>query len=53
MTLLVRVAQANTEELFDFYRRQQIDTEFCINFGNHFTEPIKRSASGIKWLLTR
>lgn len=49
----LKPVQANTEELFAFYQNQQIDVELIINSGNHFTESMKRSALGIKWLLAR
>ncbi len=49
----LKVVQNNTEMLVAFYRNQQINTEFRLNSGNHFTEPAKRSAMGIKWLLSR
>ncbi|MCM1567927.1 MAG: alpha/beta hydrolase-fold protein [Roseburia sp.] len=49
----LKAVQANTEELTDFYRRQQINTTFHTNPGNHFTETAKRSAHGIQWLLSR
>ncbi|MCM1193298.1 MAG: alpha/beta hydrolase-fold protein [Butyrivibrio sp.] len=48
----LRSVQANTEALVDFYRRQQIDTEFRLNPGGHFTEPARRTAMGIRWLVT-
>jgi len=49
----LKLVQTNTEELVAFYRKQQIDIEFRFNLGNHFTEPVKRSAMGIRWLLLR
>lgn len=49
----LKVVQNNTETLVAFYRSQQINTEFRLNSGNHFTEPVKRIAMGIKWLLSR
>jgi len=49
----LKSVQTNTRELVDYYRKQQIDTNFILNSGSHFTEPIKRSAMGIKWLLSR
>ncbi len=49
----LKAVQARTEELVAFYRSQQIDTEYQLNPGNHFSDAIKRSALGIKWLLTR
>lgn len=49
----LKVVQNNTEALVAFYRSQKINTEFRLNPGNHFTEPIKRIAMGIKWLLSR
>jgi len=49
----LKVVQNNTEMLAAFYRNQQVNTEFKLNSGNHFTEPDKRSAMGIRWLLSR
>lgn len=48
----LRTVQTNTEALVDFYRRQQINTEFRLNPGGHFTEPARRAAMGIRWLVT-
>lgn len=49
----LKPVQANTEELFEFYQKQQMDVEFVIHPGSHFTEPVKRCASGIQWMLAR
>lgn len=49
----LKAVQANIEELVDFYRKQQIDIAFRLNAGSHFTEPVRRSAMGIGWLLSR
>jgi len=49
----LKVVQSHTEELASFYKDQHINTEFQLNPGNHFAEAVKRSALGIKWLLSR
>lgn len=50
--MYLKTVQSNTEELVAFYQNQQINTKFQLNSGNHFTEPINRSAKGIQWLLS-
>lgn len=41
----------NTEKLFEFYKSQGIPAIFELNPGNHFTETVSRTATGIKMLL--
>ena len=43
----------NTEEIEAFYHSKGIDTRFCLNPGTHYTEPIRRTAAGLAWLLSR
>ncbi len=43
--------QKNTEWLANYYKTKGIETTFVLNPGNHYFEPIKRMADGIKWML--
>ncbi len=47
----LKSVQDDTGELAAFYRDRQIDTLFRLNRGNHYTEPARRTALGIGWLL--
>jgi len=50
---MLRTVQENTETLSAFYQRQGIDTVFRLVPGNHFQDPVQRTAAGIAWLLSR
>ena len=41
----------NTQNIRDFYSGLGIQTHFQLNPGNHFTDPVGRTAAGIAWLL--
>ena len=45
------LVRKNTEKLFEFYKSQGIPAIFELNPGNHFTETVSRTATGIKMLL--
>ncbi len=49
----LRPVQPNTEKLAAWFQSLQIDTLFELNPGNHFIDPVQRTARGIHWLLTR
>ena len=46
----LKTVQKNTEELAEFYRRQNIKTTFRLNTGNHYANAAERTAAGILWL---
>lgn len=45
--------QESTEEISIFYQKKGISTAFQLNPGNHFKNSVKRTVSGIQWILTR
>lgn len=49
-TLLASV-QTNTQALYEKYKAQGIQTSFVLQEGGHFTQPNKRMAKGIQWIL--
>lgn len=49
----LKTVQQCTEELAAHYRCLGVDTFYELNPGGHYRDIIKRSAAGIKWLLTR
>lgn len=49
----LKSVQQKTEELEAIYRGQGIDTAFVRNPGNHYTEPVRRTARGLAWLLSK
>lgn len=49
----LKTVQQCTEELAVHYRSLSINTFYELNPGGHYRDIIKRSASGIKWLLTQ
>ena len=48
---ILKTVQERTEELYRFYKNNGINTESCLNEGNHFAQPDRRTACGIKWIL--
>lgn len=49
----LKTVQQCTEELAAHYRSLGINTCYELNTGGHYRDIIKRSAAGIKWLLTQ
>ncbi len=49
----LKAVRDNTQVLAAYYQSQQIDTAFQLHQGDHYTESVKRTALGIRWLLTR
>lgn len=49
----MKTVQDNTEKIEAFYQGKGIDTTFELNPGNHFKDPVKRTAAGIAWILNR
>ena len=49
----MKTVQDNTEKIEAFYQGRGIDTTFELNPGNHFKDPVKRTAAGIAWILNR
>lgn len=49
----LKTVQQYTEELAAHYRSLGINTFYELNPGGHYRDIIKRSAAGIKWLLTQ
>ena len=49
----LKTVQSHTEAIEAFYRGQGIDTILCMNAGGHFKDTAKRTASGIRWLLSK
>ncbi len=48
---VMAMVEENTKAIYEMYRSKGIDTIFEMNQGNHFTEPDKRTAKGIAWLI--
>ena len=48
----LKTVKENTEAIAAFYQEQGIDTLFQLNPGNHFQDAARRTAAGIRWLLT-
>ena len=46
----LKTVRKNTEELAEFYQRQNIETAFRLNAGNHAAHAAERTAAGILWL---
>ena len=46
----LKTVQKNTQELAEFYQRQNIKTKFRLNAGNHYANAAERTAAGILWL---
>lgn len=49
----LQTVRQNTEEIETFYEQQGVATTFQLNPGNHFQDAAGRTASGIRWILTR
>lgn len=47
----MRTVQQNTEKIADICRARGIQTLFQLTPGNHFQNPVGRTAAGITWLL--
>ncbi len=43
--------QDNTEEIYQFYKKQNINIKFVINHGGHFKDSNLRLAKGIKYII--
>ena len=41
----------NTKAIGQHFKAQGINTAFVLNPGNHFTEPVKRTADALNWLV--
>ena len=48
----MKTVRTCTEELAAYCRSRNIPTEFRLNPGNHFTDPVGRTALGIRWILS-
>ena len=48
---VMATVEDNTRALYEKYLSEGADTVFEMNQGNHFTEPDKRTAKGIAWLI--
>lgn len=48
---VMATVEDNTKAIYEMYLSKGIDTIFEMNQGNHFTEPDKRTAKGIAWLI--
>lgn len=48
---IMKTVGENTEQLFSYYNKLNINCMYETNPGNHFQEPEKRLAKGIAWLL--
>ncbi len=46
------IVQKNTDIIYNRYKDVGIQTVFTLNPGNHYQEPIQRTADGIYWMLT-
>lgn len=49
----LKTVQERTESIRDFCIRKGIDTEFRLNPGNHYNDPVQRTAAGIAWIINR
>lgn len=49
----LKSVQENTEALASFYKQSGLDAIFELNPGNHFKNPVQRTAAGISWILSR
>jgi predicted alpha/beta superfamily hydrolase len=47
----LKTVQEDTEEIFQFYKKQGIPAVFRLNPGNHVYQAMERTAAGIAWLL--
>ena len=45
--------EANTLKVRDDFAARGVDTCFRLNPGDHYTQPIERTAAGIRWLVER
>ncbi|MCD8286041.1 MAG: alpha/beta hydrolase [Clostridia bacterium] len=45
------VVQKNTDIIYGQYKEAGIRTVFTLNKGNHYREPIRRTADGLYWML--
>ena len=48
---ILQTVQNRTEEIYKYFKQQNINTVFELNKGNHFTQTTSRMAKGITWLL--
>lgn len=49
----LQTVRQNTEDIEAFYEQQGIAATFQLNPGNHFQDAARRTAAGIRWILTR
>lgn len=49
----LKTVQEDTEAIYQFYKRANLEIVFQLNPGNHFQDAVRRTASGIAWLLSR
>ena len=49
----LKTVQKNTQDVAEFYQRQNIQTTFRLNAGNHYANAVERTVAGILWLLEK
>ncbi len=49
----LKTVQDNTSDIQKFYDEQGVDSVFVLNPGNHYANPMERTAAGIDWILRR
>lgn len=49
----LKMVREYTKAISDFYTHKGIDTIFCLNPGNHYSDTAKRTAAGIRWIANR
>lgn len=49
----LKSVQKHTEKIAAFYQGKGIDTAFQMNPGNHFQDAVRRTASGILWIIEK
>lgn len=48
---VMATVEENTNRIYEFYKKQGIETEFEMNPGGHFDDHAERLAKGIAYLL--
>lgn len=49
----LKMVREYTKAISDFYTQKGIDTIFCLNRGNHYSDTAKKTAAGIRWIANR
>lgn len=49
----LKMVREYTKAISDFYTQKGIDTIFCLNPGNHYSDTAKKTAAGIRWIANR